>query len=272
MRGPRFVVAAWLLAGFASPGVAQQSGAALPGGGAEQDVGAVAGAEIGAVLARYCQACHNRRSTVGRETGLAFDVLDVGEIAGDAERWEHVVRRLRNGLDAAGGPATAGGRYLRSRRHVDREPARRRRGRQPRSGPAGGSAPPEPRRVPQRGARSARPRRRRVVAAAAGYVQLRLRQHRRRPRPLAAPARELPGRRESDRQARRRQRFGRRRDRRRLPGIDRADPARPPGRAAVRHPRGHARRPLLPGRRRVRDPRPPGPQRRPPATAATSWG
>ena len=112
MRGPRFVVAAWLLAGFASPGVAQQSGAALPGGGAEQDVGAVAGAEIGAVLARYCQACHNQRSTVGRETGLAFDVLDVGEIAGDAERWEHVVRRLRNGsMPPAGRPRPAADTY-----------------------------------------------------------------------------------------------------------------------------------------------------------------
>ena len=96
MRGSRFVVAAWLLAGFVSPGAAEQFGVAPPGG-AEQDVGAVEGPEIQAVLARYCQACHNQRSTVGRETGLAFDALDVGAIAGDAERWEHVVRRLRNG-------------------------------------------------------------------------------------------------------------------------------------------------------------------------------
>ena len=165
-------------------------------------------------------------------------------------------------FDAPGGPAAAEPAGLRPGRDLAGDPARRGRRRQPRSGPAGRSPSSEPRRVPQRGARSARARCRRVVAPAAGHVQLRLRQHRGRPRPLAAPARELSRRREPHQPARRGQRFRRCRDRRRLPRIDRADPARPPGRASVRHARGHAGRPLLSGRRRVRDPGAPRPQRR----------
>ena len=104
LLGPRLVVVVGLLAAFlgpatARPGLAQPRNAAVPAGESG------GGAEIEAVLSRYCQACHNRRSTVGRETGLAFDVLDVGGIAGDAERWEHVVRRLRNGsMPPAGRP------------------------------------------------------------------------------------------------------------------------------------------------------------------------
>ena len=96
MRGPRFFVAVGLLAILAGPGAAPP-GFAQPGNAAASAAESAAGAEIETVLSRYCQACHNRRSTVGRETGLAFDALDVGGVAGDAERWEHVVRRLRNG-------------------------------------------------------------------------------------------------------------------------------------------------------------------------------
>ena len=96
LQGPRLLVVVGLLAAFmgaatARPGLAQPENAAVSAGESG------GGAEVEAVLSRYCQACHNQRSTVGRETGLAFDALDVGEIAGDAERWEHVVRRLRNG-------------------------------------------------------------------------------------------------------------------------------------------------------------------------------
>ena len=96
MRGKRFLVVVGLLAALVGPGAASP-GFAQPGNAAVSAGESGASAEIQAVLTRYCQACHNQRSTVGRETGLAFDVLDVGGIAGDAERWEHVVRRLRNG-------------------------------------------------------------------------------------------------------------------------------------------------------------------------------
>ena len=98
IRGPRLLVTAWLLAGLVGPGLGQP-GFARPGGAAAGAGPPVADPEIRAVLTRYCQGCHNQRSTVGRETGLAFDALDLdlAVFAADAERWEHVVRRLRNG-------------------------------------------------------------------------------------------------------------------------------------------------------------------------------
>ena len=121
MPGPRFVAVAWLLVGLGGPGLAQPGFAQPADGAATATAGergaatagsAVGDTEIEAVLSRYCQACHNQRSTVGRETGLAFDALDVGDVAGDAERWEHVVRRLRNGsMPPAGRPRPDAGTY-----------------------------------------------------------------------------------------------------------------------------------------------------------------
>ena len=109
--GSRFLMAAGLLAGLVGPGQVQP-GFAQPGGAAVAASASVAGTEIQEVLARYCQACHNQRSTVGRETGLAFDALDIGAVAPDAQRWEHVVRRLRNGsMPPAGRPRPAADTY-----------------------------------------------------------------------------------------------------------------------------------------------------------------
>ncbi len=103
--GSRFVAAAWLLAGVVGAGSGTPAGAQPGGGGAAAAGASGGGARIRAVLTRYCQGCHNQRSTVGRETGLAFDTLDLGAVARDAERWEHVVRRLRNGsMPPAGRP------------------------------------------------------------------------------------------------------------------------------------------------------------------------
>ncbi len=113
LLGPRFLVVVGLLAAVMGPA------AARPGFAQPENLAASAGesggsAEVRAVLSRYCRVCHNQRSTVGRETGLAFDVLDVGEIADDAERWEHVVRRLRNGsMPPAGRPRPAAETYER---------------------------------------------------------------------------------------------------------------------------------------------------------------
>ena len=104
MRGPRFLVVVGLLAAFVGPGAAPP-GFAQPGNAAVSSGESGGNADIQAVLSRYCQACHNQRSTIGRDTGLAFDALDVGEVGRDAERWEHVVRRLRNGsMPPAGRP------------------------------------------------------------------------------------------------------------------------------------------------------------------------
>ena len=111
IRGPRLLVTAWLLAGLVGPGLGQP-GFAQPGGAAAGAGPPVADPEIRAVLTRYCQGCHNQRSTVGRETGLAFDALDLDAFAADAERWEQVVRRLRNGsMPPAGRPRPTAGTY-----------------------------------------------------------------------------------------------------------------------------------------------------------------
>ncbi len=95
-----------VLAGAAS---AQASAAATaaaaaevtPGGEAAGGIvpatapGPGAGAEYGALLARYCIACHNSRL---RTAGLTLDDVEVGEahVAADAERWEKVVQKLRS--------------------------------------------------------------------------------------------------------------------------------------------------------------------------------
>ena len=66
--------------------------AALTAGGA----GAVpeSGAEVRALLDRYCVTCHNARL---RTADLALDTLDPGRVGAAAATWEHVVRRLRAG-------------------------------------------------------------------------------------------------------------------------------------------------------------------------------
>ena len=95
-----------MLASVAGPGLAQPASSPAPGGAA------AAGAEVQAVLQRYCQGCHNERSAVGRDTGVTLDTLDAGRVAGDAERWERVVGRLRNGsMPPAGRPRPSAETY-----------------------------------------------------------------------------------------------------------------------------------------------------------------
>src|SRR5262245_33694704 len=52
-------------------------------------------AEDGALLKRYCVGCHNERL---KTAGLMLDRMDLARVAGDAETWEKVVRKLRAGL------------------------------------------------------------------------------------------------------------------------------------------------------------------------------
>jgi hypothetical protein len=55
-----------------------------------------------ALLDRYCVTCHNQRVRAG---DLALDTVDLDEIAGRAELWESVVRKLRTGtMPPAGMP------------------------------------------------------------------------------------------------------------------------------------------------------------------------
>ena len=64
--------------------------------------GAATAADGRALLDRYCVACHNQRT---RTAGLTLDTLDLSQVGGDADAWEHVVRRLRAGeMPPAGRP------------------------------------------------------------------------------------------------------------------------------------------------------------------------
>jgi len=47
------------------------------------------------VITTYCASCHNQRL---KTAGLALDRLDLDDIAGSAETWEKVVRKVRGGL------------------------------------------------------------------------------------------------------------------------------------------------------------------------------
>ena len=111
MRRCLYWVAGWLIAGvagMASPGWAQPASTA-------HESATAAGSETRAVLQRYCQACHNERSAVGRDTGLALETLDAGDPAGAAEQWEKIVRRLRNGsMPPAGRPRPSADVYERT--------------------------------------------------------------------------------------------------------------------------------------------------------------
>ena len=56
--------------------------------------GAISHDAASKLLAQYCVACHNERA---RTAGLALDGADLAHVAGDAETWEKVVRKLRAG-------------------------------------------------------------------------------------------------------------------------------------------------------------------------------
>jgi Protein of unknown function (DUF1592)/Protein of unknown function (DUF1588)/Protein of unknown function (DUF1587)/Protein of unknown function (DUF1585)/Protein of unknown function (DUF1595) len=47
------------------------------------------------VIATYCTSCHNQRL---RTAGLTLDSINVDDVAGSAEIWEKVVRKVRGGL------------------------------------------------------------------------------------------------------------------------------------------------------------------------------
>ena len=80
--------------------------------GPVQGSAAAARTESQAVLKQYCEVCHNERSAVGRDTGIMLDALDPGRVSEDAEHWERVVRRLRNGsMPPAGRPRPSSESY-----------------------------------------------------------------------------------------------------------------------------------------------------------------
>jgi hypothetical protein len=54
-----------------------------------------ASAPSSTLISTYCVACHNERT---RTAGVAFDTMDLEDVAKDAEIWEEAVRKLRGGL------------------------------------------------------------------------------------------------------------------------------------------------------------------------------
>ena len=95
------LVGSFVLAGLAGGLLAGAAAAQEPAVGvAPRPVAATAAesteaAEHGALLQRYCVACHNGRL---RTAGLSLDdvAVDEAHVAADAELWEKVVQRLRN--------------------------------------------------------------------------------------------------------------------------------------------------------------------------------
>ena len=90
------LVGALVLVAFASAPLTGDAAAQAPGATATGvETAPAAGAEYGALLARYCVACHNGRL---RTAGLSLDDVEVSEahVAADAELWEKVVQKLRS--------------------------------------------------------------------------------------------------------------------------------------------------------------------------------
>ncbi len=80
---------AWVFPQSAVPGV--------PGPAATPPRAPSVNADTGsrAVVATYCTSCHNERL---KTAGLALDRINVDDVAGSAEIWEKVVRKVRGGL------------------------------------------------------------------------------------------------------------------------------------------------------------------------------
>ena len=114
-------------------------------------------------------------------------------VGADAAVWEHVVRKLRAGMMPPhdGGPRPTAEQTTAVSSLGSKASSIAPAAESPDPGPHRAVPPPEPQRVPQRRARSARDRRRRRCAVARRRRELRLRQHRRRAQAFADAARAL---------------------------------------------------------------------------------
>ena len=102
-RSTTFEVLAGFVLAVAVSGPAASRAATAPGGTGGKAVTATA---VEATLGRYCATCHNARVIEGRgtapsmlvsqlrEIGLAFDTLDLADLADHTGVWERVVRKL----------------------------------------------------------------------------------------------------------------------------------------------------------------------------------
>ena len=94
MRGG--LLAAGCLAAFAASALAQVPAVRSPA--PEARAAALSAADAGTLLDEYCVRCHNQRSTIGRDTGVMWDAVDLTRVADHAEILERGVRRLRAGM------------------------------------------------------------------------------------------------------------------------------------------------------------------------------
>ena len=94
MRGG--LLAAGCLAAFAASALAQVPAVRSPA--PEARAAALSAADARTLLDEYCVRCHNQRSTIGRDTGVMWDAVDLTRVADHAEILERGVRRLRAGM------------------------------------------------------------------------------------------------------------------------------------------------------------------------------
>ena len=197
-----------------------------------------------ALVDQYCVTCHNARL---KTANLLLDQLDLTHLGDHAEVAEKVVRSCAPGLMPPTGMTRPDQATLDGFAQLDGRRARR-------SAtvhlPAPGTSPPQSHRVRQRDSRSAGARSRRHEVPAARRLDARVRQHRRRADDVAGADGGVPVGGGQDQPARDRHVAPRRR--RRVFDVPADTRAEPPRRgAAVRHPRRHADRARVPGRRRV---------------------
>jgi len=96
------VVLAGIVAAAAGPAPQSSPATASASPAAQTASRSAAAVPERAVVDKYCVGCHNARSKAG---GLTLQGLDATRIGDDAETWEKVVRKLRNGLMPPSGAA-----------------------------------------------------------------------------------------------------------------------------------------------------------------------
>ncbi|HWA22681.1 MAG TPA: c-type cytochrome domain-containing protein, partial [Caulobacterales bacterium] len=91
---PRFKIAQTAVALVACVAVSTAIALGVRAAAAAPSSAAASAHPDGALLSKYCFACHNSKSRAG---GLALDAKDVANVGADAETWEKVIRKLQAG-------------------------------------------------------------------------------------------------------------------------------------------------------------------------------
>src|SRR5438132_1837576 len=92
-QGVPIVAGGWLTAILICAGTMQAAGRAQA-----PPVQSSASPQPQATLQRYCLTCHNQNLKDRGTVPIAFDKLNLGSLASDADVWERIVRKVRTGL------------------------------------------------------------------------------------------------------------------------------------------------------------------------------